>query len=596
MIAVIKRCRVVLLSPGLVVLLMLGSLAAHPMVRADNIQWTPAGTLSAARSGHTATLLDDGRVLVTGGFDDSTTFASVEIYDPASNTWSFSDPLKVARAAHTATLLMDGTVLVAGGVGTEATLTSVELFDPLTGAWTPVEPLAGARLGHSANLLPDGTVVIAGGVDVTGTVISSVERYDPGTGQWASAADMRVARRYHTATIVRPGTLIVAGGQSRVDITDSVERYDFGSDRWTDLPSLETPRVDHAAAALPDGSLLVVGGISDSEAGTIESSVERLAPDADAWSPAAPAPFASARHSSTTLVDGSVLVAGGFTTSSGTISDAQRYLPATNTWEPTGSLVGARQSHVATVLMDGDVLVTGGWNGAHQESVERYPQNDPPVARPPVASLRLGTLPTETIPVSVSWPSAQDADGIHHYRLQRRENNAAWTVVPLAEPLSQSVLLQMMPGREYRFRVRATDILNALGQFATSSAGTLNLRQEWSSGIRYSGGWPTVTSSGLSGGSARFATAAGSSASISFDGTSVAWVTGKGPQRGRARVYLDGISIATIDLYAPTNRSRQIVFARNGLTSGSHTLRIVALGNGASSGTRVDLDAIIVLK
>lgn len=596
----IARCRSSCGPLLLAALLLLVSFATggSPPARADTVQWTPAGSLSDARSGHRATLLDDGRVLVTGGFNDSTTFASVEIYDPTANSWSASDPLNVPRAAHTATRLLDGTVLVAGGADDGTPLAASELFDPLTGAWTEIAPLNTARLQHTASLLTDGTVLVAGGTDAEGAALASAERYDPATGRWTTAADMRVARRFHSATVPRAGVVIVAGGQSGASATDSVEQYDFARDEWVDLASLTTARASHAVAVLANGRMLVVGGVRGFSGNADEASSEVYDPAADAWLPAEPIPYARARHSATTLADGSVLVVGGASTATGPLGDAQRYLPATDTWEMTGALVTARESHTATLLADGDVLVTGGLAGGVQGSAERYPQNDPPIARAPVASLRLGALTGGAVSVAVSWPSALDAEGVVLYQLQRKVNNGAYERVPLASSTSQSATVPLIPGRTHRFRVRATDTLGATGLFAFSAERLLELRQEAATTIRYSGSWPMATDASYSGGAARFATTADAMATISFNGTSVAWVTAKGPGQGRARVQLDGVTIAIIDLYAPTSRTRQLVFARNGLATGPHTLRIIALGtkNGASTGTRVDLDAVVILR
>src|SRR5687768_14170211 len=77
--------------------------------------WSATSRLARHRSGHTATLLLSGRVLVAGGFDGATYLSSTELYDPATGMWTPSGSLATARAAHTATLLPSGNVLVVGG-------------------------------------------------------------------------------------------------------------------------------------------------------------------------------------------------------------------------------------------------------------------------------------------------------------------------------------------------------------------------------------------------------------------------------------------------------------------------------------------------
>src|SRR6516164_100458 len=110
------------------------------------------GNLTTARLIHTATLLNNGKVLVAGGTlsDFNTPLSSAELYDPASGTWTATGSLNTARFFHTATLLPNGKVLVAGGQGSGGFLTSAELYDPSTGSWTATGDLPTARYYHTA--------------------------------------------------------------------------------------------------------------------------------------------------------------------------------------------------------------------------------------------------------------------------------------------------------------------------------------------------------------------------------------------------------------------------------------------------------------
>ncbi len=157
-------------------------------------RWIPTGPVNAARSGHTATLLKNGKVLVTGGFvnepeREGRSARSAELFDPATNSWTRIPDMASARRVHTATLLPNGRVLIAGGNGDNQsdnrTSSSTEIYDPATNAWTAGPPLATGRLFHTATLLADGSVLLVGG-DTAG---GSAERHVPGSAGKACGAN-----------------------------------------------------------------------------------------------------------------------------------------------------------------------------------------------------------------------------------------------------------------------------------------------------------------------------------------------------------------------------------------------------------------------
>ena len=88
--------------------------------------WSAAPSMATARIAHKATLLNDGRMLVTGGVDST----SAELYDPVNNIWSAAASMGSSRLSHTATLLPNGTVLVTGGLG-------AEIYNPVNNIWSP---------------------------------------------------------------------------------------------------------------------------------------------------------------------------------------------------------------------------------------------------------------------------------------------------------------------------------------------------------------------------------------------------------------------------------------------------------------------------
>jgi len=130
--------------------------------------WTAAGNLASPRSFHNATLLSNGKVLVSGGY--ATASLTAEIYDPTTNTWSVTGSMSTVRLSASATLLPNGTVLVAGGSpNNQSGLTSAEIYDPAAGTWSATGSMAQPLLGHAATLLPNGAVLVTGAIQYPAT-------------------------------------------------------------------------------------------------------------------------------------------------------------------------------------------------------------------------------------------------------------------------------------------------------------------------------------------------------------------------------------------------------------------------------------------
>jgi hypothetical protein len=147
------------------------------------------------RCGHTATPLQDGRVLMTTGtasMESGSFQSSAEIFDPTTGTFSPTGSMPHRPGRQTAVLLADGRVLIAGGneVGSRS-LVSAELYDPSTGTYSLTGSMAAARTGHTATLLSDGRVLVTGGTGAgwhfVGPFSASAEIYDPATGTFGPA-------------------------------------------------------------------------------------------------------------------------------------------------------------------------------------------------------------------------------------------------------------------------------------------------------------------------------------------------------------------------------------------------------------------------
>ncbi len=344
---------------------------------ANAASFANTGTMNAARWGHTATLLLNGKVLVTGGTHSSSgdIFPGVELYDPASGTWAATNSMNVARFIHTATLLSNGKVLVAGGLGNGAN-SSAEIFDPASGTWTATgTTMNSARYGHTATLLSNGKVLVAGGSFGDNIATNSAEIFDPATGTWTVTGTMTASRWAHTATLLPNGRVLVAGGLLDSNIaTDSAELYNPATGTWTTTSALSINRTYHTAALLPSGQVLVAGGATNGATAGVLSSMELYNPTTGIWTMTATLNTARGYHAMTLLPNGNVLFAGGFGSGFSHLSKGELYDSVSRTWATTGSLNTNRVYPTATLLLNGQVLVAGGQSDlpAAQASAELY--------------------------------------------------------------------------------------------------------------------------------------------------------------------------------------------------------------------------------
>lgn len=130
--------------------------------------FTPTGSMKTARELFTATLLTNGEVLVAGGQNSNFVYpyiSSAELYNPSTGKWTSTGSLNAGRYNHTATLLNNGEVLIAGG---GAHLASTELYNPATGKFSLAANLSTGRTDHSAVLLGNGDAMVVGGYDGSG--------------------------------------------------------------------------------------------------------------------------------------------------------------------------------------------------------------------------------------------------------------------------------------------------------------------------------------------------------------------------------------------------------------------------------------------
>ena len=121
------------------------------------------GFMAYSSALHTATLLNNGNVLVAGGWDSAKSHNDAQLYNPNTGLFTATGSMTFARSAHTATLLNNGMVLITGGYDGAVPMASAELYNPVTGLFTTIGPMHVARSAHTATLLNNGKVLIAGG-------------------------------------------------------------------------------------------------------------------------------------------------------------------------------------------------------------------------------------------------------------------------------------------------------------------------------------------------------------------------------------------------------------------------------------------------
>ena len=211
----------------------------------------------------------------------------------------------------------------------------------------------------------------------------------------------------------------------------------------------------------------------------------------------------------------------------------------------------------------------------------------------PVPNLRSGTVTSASVPVKVIW-SGSDPSGIARYRLQEQVDGGSWHKVSLASSISRSVTIRVRPGHDYRFRVRAVDRAGNVSTWTNGATVHVRRMSERTTALSTNGPWKRISGSDLMGGHALRSRTAGAEATLRFTGYGVAWFATRAPSRGRAKVYLDGILVKTVDLHRSSRAARRMVFRYAWPTSGSHTLTVRVLGTARHPA--VDIDGFVVLE
>jgi hypothetical protein len=326
---------------------------APPSPAAGN--FIAVGNLTTARADHTATLLPDGKVLITGGFGGNfQPLASAELYDPSTHKFTPTSNMNTSRAWHTAILLANGKVLITGGVQDSQLstfLVSAEIYDPSIGTFAATgNMILGGRV--RSTLLPDDRVFIAEDGNVA-------EIYDPASGTFAltSAYTSSSPVLVDTATLLPDGRVLVTGCAAQCSVgTTGVY------DSHTGMFSATGPR--RAWDTISTETLLINGTVL-----FVEGNDSALPDDAEVYDPTSGVfthiGFTSEVHefsAAARLPDGTVLIAGGQVAGGNGNPSAELYVPATSMFNSAGNMITGRHEHTATLLPDGTVLLAGGYS------------------------------------------------------------------------------------------------------------------------------------------------------------------------------------------------------------------------------------------
>jgi hypothetical protein len=343
---------------------LLGSTAVNAFAAASG-SFALTGSLNTARYGHTATLLSSGKVLVTGGLGTNGIYdplASAEIYNPSTRKWTFTGSMSVGRTAFTATLLQNGDLLVVGGTGYTANcFATAEIYKPSTGSWTATGSMAHARCLHMATLLPSGEVLVAGGVDSlfnTPNTADTAELYNPSTGTWQATGGLNVSRA-SVAALLENGQVLVAGGYNTVNNVStylaSTELYNPSTGEWSLTASMQLANSSPADAVLLTNHDVLIA-----------DDAQFYNPGTASWTSTGAFPKTAGPPTVASLLNnGNVLASGtrcNYRGCGGAASDISfLYAFSSNTWSVTGSMNEPRLSHTSTLLPSGKVLVAGGY-------------------------------------------------------------------------------------------------------------------------------------------------------------------------------------------------------------------------------------------
>jgi hypothetical protein len=338
-----------------------------------------AGDMNEGRYNHTATLLNDGKVIVIGGTEDGkNSLNSAEVFDPKEESWTPVPDMAHPRMRHTATILDSGRVLIAGGYlgngygypslfkhfngSGNISHSTCEIFDPGENAFEPAQPINIGRFWHRAVKLQNGQVLVMGGLNVSQGALSSCELYNPLTGQWSQAASLNLARARFTATLLQNGSVLITGGHSGKGKApfSSCELYLPVEDKWIEVSPMNKARGYHSGILMAHGKVMVSGGFSGPGQPDWKDS-EIFNSESGTWTDAGEMSLPRHNHESSLIPTGEVVIfSGSNCQTGGAHSGIEYYDSKEELWRDTNIVMLGVKWAMATTLENGQVLITGG--------------------------------------------------------------------------------------------------------------------------------------------------------------------------------------------------------------------------------------------
>ncbi len=278
---------------------------APEMTFVSSMGWATRASLLTPKDGLAAAVAPNGRIYAIGGSNSNGYLATVEEYDPATNTWTTRASMPTARSWFGAATAPNGRIYAIGGYnGTY--LATVEEYDPATDTWTTRASMPTARVHVAMTTASNGRIYAIGGNDNMG-YSNTVEEYDPTSDTWMTRAPMPTGRSSLAVATAPNGRIYAIGGLGS-DVYMTVEEYDPATDTWTTRAPMPTARHSLAAATAPNGRIYAIGGMNGND---YLATVDEYDPATDTWTTRAPMPTARFRFAVVAALNGRIYAMGG---------------------------------------------------------------------------------------------------------------------------------------------------------------------------------------------------------------------------------------------------------------------------------------------